>query len=208
MNPKRLAQRPAVLLAAVILGVGLASALLSEPELPGVARDPMPAVDGLTFVDHRTADAPQEVDLIPDPGELLFVYFGYLSCPDVCPMTMSDIAQARDAVGPALAARTRVAFVTVDPQRDGPDRLRSYLSHFFDDDYHALIPVDEAALAAAADRLGVRYEIEAHEPGDERYDVLHSALTYVVDDRGHLVRELPFGATPDDYARLIRALLP
>jgi protein SCO1 len=195
------------LLVITALGAALAFALRPAAELPGLAREPAPHVHGLSFVDHREPGAPREVDLVPEPGELLFLYFGYLSCPDVCPMTMSDIAQARDALGEELAARTRVAFVTLDPERDEPERLRSYLTHFFDDAYLALTAPDQDALDAAAQRLGVRYEIEPHAPGAERYEVAHSALTYVIDEHGRVVRELPFGATSDDYARLMRALL-
>jgi protein SCO1 len=145
---------------------------------------------------------------VADEGELLLVYFGYLSCPDVCPMTMGDIKRAQADLGPELADRTTVAFVTLDPERDDGQRLRSYLELFFDDRYLGLTAPDDAALVALTDQLGVRFEVEEHAPGDERYDVAHSAITYVVDDTGTVVRELPFGTTASDYARVVRTLLP
>jgi protein SCO1 len=193
------------LLALVVLV--LATTMLAPGPLPGIAREPAPVVDGLIFVDHRDPAAPRETELIPAPGELVLLYFGYLSCPDVCPMTMADIARARRTIGPDLASRTRVAFVTLDPERDDDERLRSYLGHFFDDDYLALVAPHQATLHAAVDRLGLRYEIEAHAPGAERYEVSHSAITYVIDDTGAVVRELPFGVSSDDLARVMRRLL-
>lgn len=179
-------------------------------ELPGITRDPAPTVEGLTFLDHRDPGAaPVVTDLAAPPDGLLLAYFGYLSCPDVCPLTMADIARAQELVGPELAARTTVAFVTLDPDRDDPERLRAYLAHFFGDgDRRALTAPDGASLQAATDRLGVQWEVEPHDPGDERYQVAHSAITYVIDDHGVVVRELPFGTTSDDLARVLRGLLP
>jgi protein SCO1 len=200
----RLAVGAAVVIVAVLLVRGL---LGGDPALAGIVRDPPPEVTGLTFLDHRATPA-REIDLVPEPGQLRLLYFGYLSCPDVCPMTMADIARARRELGPALASRTSVAFVTVDPDRDDPDRLRDYLTHFLDEAGMPLTAVDQAGLDAAADRLGVRYEIGPREPGDDRYDVDHSAITYVIDDTGTVVRELPFGVTPDELVQVMRALLP
>ena len=191
---------------ALTLGVGAALVAASETELPGVVRDPAPSAAGLVFDDHAEGDDPVEADLVPGPGELTLAYFGYLSCPDMCPLTMSDLAQARRLVGPELADHTTVAFVTVDPARDEPEDLRRYLEHFFDDGFLALRARDDAALEEAAETLGVRYELEDHDPG-ERYEVAHSAITYVIDDSGAVVRELPFGATPEDYAQVIEAAL-
>jgi protein SCO1 len=212
-RPGRTGRLPKLLagLVLVVLAAALGRAILTPapaPELAGIARDPALQVHGLTFVDHGSPVTTQEVGLVPPTGELLLLYFGYLSCPDICPMTMADIARAQRDVGPELASRTTVAFVTVDPERDDPERLRGYLSHFFDGATLPLSAADEDALDAAARQLGVRYEIEPHEPGDEDYGVGHTAITYVIDDTGTIVRELPFGVTSDELAQVIRALLP
>jgi protein SCO1 len=201
-----------LLVAALVVLAAAATALvlaLRPPtELPGIAREPAPRADGLVFVDHADPAGPSETGLVAPPGGLVLAYFGYLSCPDVCPLTMADIARAQQEIGPGLAGRTTVAFVTLDPARDDPDRLRSYLEFFFGDAARrALVAPDDAALATAAERLGVQYEVEAHAPGDERYEVAHSAITYVIDDQGAVVRELPFGTSAEDIARVLRALL-
>jgi len=207
-----LPRRPWVLasLAGVVLLVvlGLVAALRPAAELPGTVRDPAPEIHGLTFVDHSAPTGPREVDVVPDDQGLTLLYFGYLSCPDVCPMTMVDIARAQDELDPGQAARTQVAFVTLDPQRDDPDRLRAYLDLFFDSNRLALTAADDRTLDDAREQLGLRYEIEPHDPGDDSYDVAHSALTYVIDDTGRVVRELPFGVTPEEIAAVLRAHLP
>lgn len=185
----------------VMLGIGRTS------ELPGMVRDPAPQVNGMTLLDHRDPQQAREVELVPPEGHLTLLYFGYLSCPDICPMTMVDIARAQDQIGPELAARTQVAFVTVDPARDDPARLRAYLDLFFDGAFLALTAPDQRVLDRARDELGLRFEIEPHEPGDESYDVAHSALIYAIDDTGTVVRELPFGITPEDIALVLEAAL-
>jgi protein SCO1/2 len=124
-------------------------------------------------------------------GELHLVYFGYTSCPDVCPTTMSDISVALADLPDRLADRVTVALVTLDPERDSGEVLTGYLGHFFDRSL-ALRTTDPAALAAATGAFGVQWEVEAHAPG-EPYAVAHSAVTYVVDDTGTVVVEWPFG---------------
>lgn len=220
----------ALLLALAVLAISATSigvyGLWPQGELPGIVRDPSPTVEGLVFEDHwRDGDA--IVDLVPPPGDVTVAYFGYLSCPDMCPLTMGDLRRARQILGEELAARTQVAFVTLDPERDGPEELRTYLSLFFDDRVLALTAPDGDALDAAADRLGVRYELEAPsaasavdaegEPGNpggpdspdspDSYEVAHSAITYVIDDTGTVVRELAFGTTPEEYAQVIDHVL-
>jgi protein SCO1 len=201
--------RVGLLAVAALVVIGLLAAVLRpEPDLPGIVRDPAPTAAGHVLLDHRTGDPAREVELAAPAGELLLVYFGYLSCPDVCPMTMADIKRAQAEIGPELADRTAVAFVTLDPERDDGERLRSYLAHFFDARYLALTAPDAVTLDAVTEQLGVRWEVEEHEPGAERYDVAHSAITYVVDETGTVVRELPFGTTSADIARVLRGLLP
>lgn len=158
--------------------------------LTGVVREPPLDVGDVSLPDASRDGAP--MPMRADAGEVLLVYFGYTSCPDVCPMTMSDIDVALDDLEPDLADRVTVAMVTVDPERDRGDLLDRYLDHFFDRSA-ALRTEDPDELAAAARAFGVQYEVEDHAPGDAVYDVAHSAITYVVDDTGTVVVEWPFG---------------
>lgn len=87
-----------------------------------------------------------------DPGRLLYVYFGFVSCPDVCPATLSDLRKALRALGPD-AKRIAVAFVTVDPARDSAGALVPYVRSFVSDG-HALRPADQASLGRAEAAFG------------------------------------------------------
>jgi cytochrome oxidase Cu insertion factor (SCO1/SenC/PrrC family) len=197
-----------VALGGVTAAIAVAALLLPrDAELPGVARDPAPRVHGLTFDDVWDREEAVPADLVPPAGGVTAAYFGYLSCPDMCPLTMGDLRRARELLGDELADRTTIAFVTLDPARDGPEQLQRYLGLFFDRGVRALTAPDEASLAAAAERLGVRYERGEPDPDDGRYEVAHSAITYVIDDRGVVVRELPFGTTPEEYAAVLRSVL-
>ena len=97
---------------------GLHGTVVSDPSLPLPAGD-FRDTDGRGF---RFADGVE--------GDVTALYFGFTHCDDVCPTTMADLASARAAMPAALAARVRLAFITVDPARDTPRRLRRWLDRF------------------------------------------------------------------------------
>lgn len=213
--PRSSGWRRVVVWAAVLTAVAAAGAAIwvlvqPSPPLPGLVRTPAVSVADLEFVDYDDGDTGRPADLVPDAGEVTLAYLGYMSCPDVCPTTLADIRVALQEVGPERAADVTVAFVTVDPERDDPARMRDYLQLFYPD-----LPNQTAALRAdgttslddATSRLSAYYEVAEHEPGAERYDVGHSAVTYVIDDTGDVVRELPFGTSSQDFARVIEHVL-
>jgi protein SCO1/2 len=138
------------------------------------------------------------------PGELLAVYFGYLSCPDVCPTTMADLESALAELDPDDAERVEVAFVTVDPERDDAERLDSYLDHFFDR-YQGLRTEDPAELARVEDAFLATSALTPDAEGG--YDVTHSATTYVVDEAGTVLVEWAFGTPADVMAADLAILL-
>lgn len=174
--------------------------------LQGVRRDPPLEVGDVTLPDVTESDP--EFTTKARPGGLLLVYFGYTSCPDICPTTMSDIGTALERLAPNLASRVDVAMVTVDPERDTADVLDGYLEHFFEDGTrHALRTEDPAQLDTAKQAFGVRSEIEPHEPGDDDYEVAHTAVTYAVDGEGRVVVEWPFGTTADAIRSDLETLL-
>lgn len=194
--------------AGLVLLAGLSTSACSDSgpdQLAGAVRSPaldvaevsLPAVDDDGREEPLAMQAP--------PGELYLVYFGYTSCPDVCPTTMSDISVALADLPDDLAERVTVAMATVDPERDTGEVLAGYLEHFFDRSV-ALRTTDPEALADATDAFGVQFEVEEHAPG-EAYDVAHSAVTYVVDDRGTVVVEWPFGFDSEAMTSDLKILL-
>jgi protein SCO1/2 len=170
----------------------------------GYSRTPAPHVGDITMIDYSTNAAGETYAMQAETDELLLVYFGYLSCPDVCPTTLAAISVALDAMPPDLAANVEMAMISVDPERDEGVEIATYLDVFVERN-HGLLAPDEATLTEAGDRFSAAWEIEDHEPG-EVYFVAHSAVTYVVDDTGTVVWELPFGSEPEALAVALEAV--
>ncbi|HSL58392.1 MAG TPA: SCO family protein [Acidimicrobiales bacterium] len=191
---------------ALVLAALLASACGGDDDGPGFAgitRDDPILVD-VSLTEVAAAGPERDFELRADDGGLLFVYFGYTSCPDLCPTTMSDVRQALSQLEPGEAARVSAAFITVDPERDTPDIMVRYLDHFFDG-AHALRPADESELRAVEAAFGASSEITPRDDGG--YDVSHTAISYVVDSAGRVVVEWPYGVAADDMAADLRLLL-
>lgn len=176
--------------------------------LNGATRTPPSQVGDLTLPAYGPdGNGPTASRLRPEHG-LLIAYFGFTSCPDVCPTSLADLGAALDELTPAEREQIAVAMVTVDPERDTPKVLTTYLGHFFAGraPVEAFRTTDERALARAERAFGASHEIgEPDAEGD--YDVTHTAQLYAVDRRGTVVVEWPFGASPEDMAADLRALL-
>jgi protein SCO1/2 len=138
-----------------------------------------------------------------DSGELLVVYFGFTSCPDVCPTTLADLKTALETIGND-AASVEVAMVTVDPERDTAAVLVDYVQWFIPD-AHALRSENQAELDAAGDAFGADFSVI--ETGDNGVEVLHTAYLYGVDDSGQVVMIWAFGTESDAIAADISAFL-
>lgn len=154
----------------------------------------------LALIDHNG----RAVTLETFRDKLIVLFFGYTHCPDVCPTTLSDMAQALALLPARDVERVQVLFVTVDPQRDAPEILKAYVPYFHPS-FLGLYGAPEA-VAAAAREFKVVYR--RHETaGESGYLVDHSAGSYVLDGRGRLRLYQPFGQPPDDIAHDLRLLL-
>lgn len=174
-----------------------------DDELRGSQQLPLPDVSGVTLPDATADDA--DFAFRADEGHVLLVYFGYTSCPDVCPTTLSDIRAARRKLGDDDAARVDLAMATIDPGRDTGDILTGYVRSFVPD-AHALVTTDDDPLRAAAAAFGASYSVTPG-PDDEDPEVAHSAFVYAVDPTAHVQVTWSFGTTPDDLAHDLRLLL-
>jgi len=170
--------------------------------LKGFTRDPVPEVGGVSLPDVGAGG--EERPLRAAPGDLLVVYFGFTSCPDICPTTLGDVRAALKRLPAAQRERVEVAMVTVDPERDTATVMRGYVGHFFTK-WRAYRTTDSAALAAAEKAFGASHSITPTKDGE--YDVVHSAYTYVVDDQGRVVVEWPFGMPRRDITADLSTLL-
>lgn len=169
--------------------------------LSGVVREPAPTVDGTAL--PSVAHPGESVEFRARPNGLQVVYFGYTSCPDVCPTTMADLTVALRKLPDDEAQMVDTVMVTVDPDRD-LEILAAYVQSFVAD-ADAAGTDDEGLLADAADPFGVVYSVSELDDGE--IVVEHSPFLYVVDDRGKLVLSWPFGVSSDDMAADLSALL-
>lgn len=171
------------------------------PTLTGIVRDPAPDVAAVSLPDTSRGGEPFAMQA--RPGTVLVVYFGFTSCPDVCPTTMADLRTALRDLGDD-AASVDVAMVTVDPGRDDGERLSDYVGSFVDGG-HALRTDDDGQLRSAADAFGADYSVETADDGT--VEVSHTAFLYAVDDRGQLRVQWPFGTPADDIGTDLHLLL-
>jgi protein SCO1 len=135
-------------------------------------------------------------------GKWLAIYFGYTSCPDICPTTMMELAQAFQALGPR-AAEAQAVFVSVDPQRDKPDMLAAYLKSF--DPRFVGLTGTSAQISAAAKSFNVFYE--RHDTDDGNYSYDHSSYLYLVNPGGKLAEALASDRGGEQIAAALLALM-
>jgi protein SCO1 len=172
-------------------------------ELEGITR-PEPLRVGSLTVPEVSPDGTEDDFAFRAPtGGLLYVYFGYTNCPDLCPTTLADLRAALAQIGPD-AARVDAAFVTVDPDRDTPEVITGYLSSFVEDG-HAVRITDPDLLRDVEDAFGASSTIRTGEDGT--VEVAHTSISYLVDTDGAVVVEWPFGVSPEAMAHDLRILL-
>lgn len=136
-------------------------------------------------------------------GKVVALFFGYIHCPDVCPTTLSELANALGALGPD-AQRVQVLFVTVDPKRDTAELLRNYVPAF--NPTFLGLRGDAAAIAKVTKDFRI-YAAERPGKTPQSYTVDHSAQTLVFDTRGKLRLLIPYGTTGDKIAADLKILL-
>lgn len=162
-------------------------------------------ITGATFArDFKLTDHHGQVRTLADfKGKVVAIFFGYTHCPDVCPTTLSDFAQALKQLGP-LANQVQVIFVTVDPQRDTPTVLKQYVPAF--DPSFLGMYTDETSLALLAKEYKLVYQKTSVKAVDD-YLIDHSAGTYVYDANGRLRLLVSYGSIPDAIAQDLKTLL-
>src|SRR5512144_398370 len=138
--------------------------------------------------DFRLNDATgKPVSLADYRGKVVALFFGYTHCPQVCPTTLADLAQAMRELGKD-ADRVQVLFVTLDPERDTRELLAQYPPAFFPT--FKGLSGDSMATAQAAQAFGVTWQKQPNKGGG--YDLDHSAGTYLIAPGGKTILLSPF----------------
>ncbi len=136
-------------------------------------------------------------------GKAVVIFFGYTQCPDVCPTTLAELAEAMKRLG-ADAERVQVLFVTVDPERDTPELLSKYVPAF--DPRFLGLTGDADALARTAKEFKILYQKQpGATPGS--YTMDHSAGTFIFDPQGRLRVYVSYGQGAEVFAHDLQELL-
>ena len=137
-------------------------------------------------------------------GRHMLIYFGFTFCPDVCPTTLFSASQALDGIGPALASKVRLVFVSIDPERDTPEVVKDYAAHFHPGTVGLTGTPEQVAAAARAFRI---YYRKADPEEDGSYLVDHSSILFLMDGEGRYVTHFGHEATAADMAAALKRLL-
>ena len=181
-----------VALAIVLLAAWLLLGRNAQPEY-GILLDA--ATEPADFTLDSSLGHP--VSLADFRGKHTLLYFGYTMCPDVCPTTLADLRTMMAALGDK-AQDVQVLFVSVDPERDTPERLAAYLK-YFDPTFVGLTGVPEE-IEPVASKFGIFYA--KHEADSAaNYLVDHTSVVVVVDPEGRPRLMFPHGTTGEQMAQ-------
>ena len=163
--------------------------------------DAEPVAQGGDFI-LRGPDG--QVALADQRGKVVLLYFGYTFCPDVCPTSLVLVAQALGALTPEELKEVRAFFISVDPERDTTEVMRSYAPFF----HPAIVGLTGTPqeIAAVARLYGARYMKQKARDGAP-YAVDHSSYTYVIGPDGKLAGRLPHASPASEIVAMIRARL-
>lgn len=166
----------------------------------GYIRSPATNVSSVTLPEVGGSS----VNMVAPADGLKLVYFGFTSCPDVCPTTLSHVKKALAEQSSADRLRVQVDVVTIDPIRDTPEKLTEYVSQFVPS-ANAIRTEDFVLLRSATDKFGADFSSRLNDKGVR--EVSHTADLYAIDDTGTIVLAWPFGTNPADLERDINRLL-
>lgn len=198
MNKRQTLQRLAA--AALLVSTGFLGACSeSKPSFSAVDITGADYAKGFELNDHNG-----KVRHLTDfNGKVVLMFFGYTQCPDVCPTTMSDMAEIKKTLG-ADGERLQVLFVTVDPERDTPELLKAYMENF-DQSFLALYAPPKKLEELTKDYKIYYKKVEGSTPTS--YSMDHSAGSYIYDPKGQLRLFSRYGTPKDVLTKDLQTLL-
>ncbi|MGD8627111.1 MAG: SCO family protein [Anaerolineae bacterium] len=176
------------------------TAACGAPSFRGsVLQEPVPVPDF-----RLTDESGGTFRLADQRGNVVLLFFGYTSCPDVCPTTLANWRKVHEALGDD-ADRVRFVFVTVDPERDTVEKLGLHVNAF-NPDFIGLTGSQEA-LEAVYNIFDVYYEKDTSSGSALGYLVSHTATTFVLDPQGVWRLRETYGTPVEDIVHDVRQLL-
>jgi protein SCO1/2 len=194
-------QRLLIALAAALIGVALGWVIQDLLGDRSRAVLPRPAVGGpFVALDHHG----RVVDDKQFRGKAMILSFGFTSCPDICPLGLARIEETLDALGPD-ASHVQALFITVDPARDMPERLKTHITHF--SDRILGITGSLAQITTIAQAYRVYFKIQGDPATNPNYLVDHSGFIYVMDRGGGFVGTFNHDTPVENTVKLVRRAL-
>jgi protein SCO1/2 len=200
--------------ALILVMLAFLSACQPAPEPPDT---PAPAVDLKFELVDESGLPVSEADF---DGQLRLVFFGFTSCPDICPITLQNVSAALRTMGDA-ASDIAVLFVSIDPHRDTPERLALYTDAF----HPAVVGLtgsrEQLTALASLFRTTFGYTVTNEQgqqrplgqteyealPKDAQYVPYHSSQLYVVGWDGRLLDIIGYGSPPSQIETVLRSHL-
>lgn len=182
--------------------LGMATLVLGcseRPSFQGIDITGADYANSFELIDHNG----QARTLADFQGKAVVIFFGYTQCPDVCPTSMTELAQTKQLLGED-GDRLQGLFVTVDPERDTPEVMKAYMAAF-DPTFLALY-APEGALKQVADSFRIYYK-KVDGPTPTSYTMDHSAGSYVYDPEGRIRLYHRYGSGAPGLASDIKQLL-
>ena len=176
----------------------------AKARLAAVA-DETPVIDGLGgrfFLTNHLGQTVTEEDM---KGRYSVIFFGYTSCPDICPTSLMVLTQAFKQMG-ALAEQIQPYFISVDPERDTVKLLREYVSYF--DPRLVGLTGSEQMIKRVANQFRVKFEKgPKDESKPELYSMDHTASLYLMAPDGSFVTKFAHGITPETLVKELKAII-
>ncbi|WP_407670239.1 SCO family protein [Paramagnetospirillum marisnigri] len=158
----------------------------------------MPAIGGPFALTDQTGKAVSDRDF---RNRYMLIFFGYTYCPDVCPTTLSTVAGALDKLGPGFAAKMVPIFITIDPERDTSEVMKTYVEAF-NPAIQGLTGSPEQIAKVAKEFKVYAAKVKGDSP--DSYTVDHSAILYLMGPDGRFIAHFTHGISVDDLVAGLR----
>ncbi len=194
-----------IALTAFAIGIAAAQYFTTRSSVPPSANGTVvPVMQGKFGGDFSLTQGDKVVKLSDFSGKVVVLYFGYASCPDICPTTLAIISAGLKELSPQEIAQVQPIFISVDPERDNGDKLTAYATHFHPSFIGATGTAEE--IKQAASQYGAFFS-KVQSNSAMGYLIDHTSQTYMVSKDGKSVTILPHDMTPADVVDNIRQAL-
>ncbi len=190
-----------ILLFWAVVVVFFGGLLLAQQYLKRQGSDLLPGAGG----DFTLQSDHGPVSLRDFRGKVVALYFGYMSCPDICPTSLWNLSQAMKDLPPEQAEQVQGIFISVDPERDSPKAMGMFVKGF----YPTFIGLtdDKAKVDKVVRQYGVVYQKVPLKDSAMGYVVDHSSVIYLIDRDGLLQKRIPHDTDPDIIRQALQELL-